>query len=215
MHASLTAVSTALLFVSCQTVHPADMTIDEHKAAAAAERENAKADAARYSKEADTIAMTMPSSTNATAEPTYVTYNPTQRYLDAAAQHERLAKAHERAAAKLAAFEDQACKPFSAAVRAACPVLGAINRIQPLTDGARVELVNVAEADAVAQHIRCHIAFGDAHGEDAVDGCPLYIKGLKVKAKDGALLFTTTSASDTAKLNAMLAEHVTGRSAAR
>jgi hypothetical protein len=199
-----------VVLASCQTVRPTELSIDQHEAVAAEEREKARAAIKRYDPDATTTTI----SQAALGWPDFETYNPTDRFLSSAARHRRLAAKHEKAAVALATSEDQACRPLAVDVRAACPVLGSIARVEKIANGAKVQLANTGQTDAVAARIQCHVAFGDAQGDAAVLGCPLYIRGLGVSVKDGFVVFKVRHAEDEDRLMQLLNEHLVAANAA-
>jgi hypothetical protein len=222
MRAALALASVAALLAllaSCRSpgTRPTDMSAPEHEARADQERAKAAEVGRKYDPD-DTATMIVDSGAGvgetgaAGSSMGIVDYNPTERYRVAAQQHERIAAQHERAAAKLRAFEDQACTGFTPAVRASCPLLGPVRKVVDVVGGARVELANPAEANAIASHIRCHVAFANANGvaEEDMDECPLYLKGLTVDVNnDGALVFKVKSADELKRLRTLLREHIT------
>jgi hypothetical protein len=119
-------------------------------------------------------------------------YNPTQWHLSAAAKAKAHAAAHERAAAELEHFEDAACRPFSPAVRAACPFVGPVRAIEQLDNGVRIELAPGAPVATVAAHMRCHLAFARARGFE-IPECPLTIRAPDIRVSgDGIAVEITT-----------------------
>jgi hypothetical protein len=92
------------------------------------------------------------------------------------------ARQHERAATALEQFEEAECRQFPPATRAACPLLGPVVRITDIADGVDVELAPGTRVDAALAHMRCHLAFAQAHGFQAATSCPLYIKGIEIHA---------------------------------
>jgi hypothetical protein len=167
---------------SNQTVKPSDMSAEAHrqeaqKAAAAADREQRKADTP------------VPPPNLATGGG-----NPEGYYYDRSvydASNEHLARArelgeharqHEAAAATLEKFEQAECKQFPAATRAACPLLGPVVSITDIPRGVTVRFADGTRADAVLAHMRCHLAFAQAHGFGPAASCPLYMKGIDIRA---------------------------------
>ena len=92
------------------------------------------------------------------------------------------ARQHAAAAASLETFEEAECGQFPPSTRSSCPLLGPVVGITDVPSGVRVQLVNGTRADAVLAHMRCHLAFAEAHGFGAAASCPLYIKGIDIRA---------------------------------
>ena len=109
-------------------------------------------------------------------------YNARNGHLARAQELSEHARQHEAAAASLEKFEDAECKQFPPATRSACPFLGPVTQITDLPNGVRVQLASGARADAVLAHMRCHLAFAEARGFGAAASCPLYIKGIEIRA---------------------------------
>ncbi len=203
----LVALVLPLALTACKSAgtRPTDMTAPEHRAAADVQRDEAAKDAAKY--DPDALATQFVDSPTGTGT-NVVDSNPTERYKIAAEQHQRLARAHEKAAAALEAFEGEACKDIKPAARAACPLLGPVKDVKDILGGARVELIYPGEADALAARIQCHIAFANVHGTAGLESCPLYMKGVTVTVKNGELIFKTRSGDEVKHLRELLREHI-------
>lgn len=111
-------------------------------------------------------------------------YNPGGEYLARARELEAHAREHRAAAAKLEAFEQDECKGFPPATRAACPLLGAVEDIHDIPNGVEVRFSPRTCVSAVVAHMRCHLAYARAYGFDMVPDCPLYVQGLVIRASD-------------------------------
>ena len=109
-------------------------------------------------------------------------YNARNEHLARAQQLSEHARQHEAAAASLETFEDAECKQFPPSTRSACPLLGPVASITDIPTGVRVQLVTGTRADAVLAHMRCHLAFATARGFGEAASCPLYVKGIEVRA---------------------------------
>lgn len=109
-------------------------------------------------------------------------YNARGEHLARASELREHARQHEAAAASLEKFEQAECKQFPPATRSACPLLGPVVAIEDIASGVRVRLTNGTRADAVLAHMRCHLAFAEARGFGAAASCPLYIKGIDIRA---------------------------------
>ncbi len=109
-------------------------------------------------------------------------YNARDEHLTRAQELSEHARQHEAAAASLEKFEDAECKQFPPSSRSACPLLGPVTSITDIPTGVRVLLVAGTRADAVLAHMRCHLAFATARGFGEAASCPLYVKGIEVRA---------------------------------
>jgi hypothetical protein len=109
-------------------------------------------------------------------------YNPTEGHLAEAEKHSLHARQHEAAASYLEKFEEAECRDFPPAARAACPLLGPVVRIDDIQGGVRVRFKEGTRVDAVVAHMRCHYAFARARAFDEAAGCPLYVRGIEVRA---------------------------------
>ncbi len=171
-----------ILLAGCahDRVRAADMSATAHREQAQEEYARADRDLRLYDPSARTRE---PASTPAPhVDPAVGTvYNPTAYHLANAEQHAAHAQQHLAAAAELERFTDQACKPFSASVRAACPVLGPIASVEDIRGGVRVHLQPGLPVDAVLAHMRCHLAYARERGWQEVPDCPLYVRGIDIR----------------------------------
>lgn len=108
-------------------------------------------------------------------------YNPTTVYLRLARQHEKHASEHLSAARRLEEFEQGGCKAFAPEIRAVCPLLGQVDAVEDVPGGVRVWLSEGVDVDAAVAHMRCHLAFGRAHGRAGMESCPLYVPEVRVE----------------------------------
>ena len=109
-------------------------------------------------------------------------YDPRNDYLLRAQQLRRHAQQHEAAARALESFEEEECKEFSPAIRAACPLLGPVVEIVDIPGGIRARFAETVRVDAVVAHMRCHLAYARTRGFDtALLGCPLYVRGTELR----------------------------------
>lgn len=217
----LSAALTVALVSSCSTpgAKPTDMTTSGHESAATAHASEAAEHAAQYDADAtapkrvllgvgDATCPTAPTGVGATAR-CYSTeqYNPTAHHLASAERHAKMAKDHAGAAAKLAAYEDGACKLFDANVRASCPLLGQMEKVERLPNGVRLVPkagVNVAAWQA---HIACHLAFAQAKGAEGMPMCPLGIPGVHATTAGDAVELTADDADAAARLLSLSQSH--------
>jgi hypothetical protein len=125
-------------------------------------------------------------------------YNPTEGHLREADKHRQHARQHEAAAQYLERYEQAECKDFPPATRAACPLLGPALSIDDIPGGVRVRLTQATRVDAVVAHMRCHFAYAQSRGFDAVAGCPLYMRGIDIRRGADPLTIEITSADPSA-----------------
>lgn len=177
-----------LILSACAHQSPQEMSADAHRREATAIRDQARDEVARY----DPTAMAGPSLSFGREGPTlfpltiYAPFNPTLRHLyksDELAEH---ARAHERAASEMEAFEEQECRAFPPATRAACPVLGPVS-VEDLPNGVRLHLPPQMPIDATLAHMRCHLAYARARGFAPTSTCPLYLRGTRIERHGDAI----------------------------
>jgi hypothetical protein len=187
----------AFMFVlsgcAARPVRPDDMSAEAHYKEAS--REEAAAKEHRRSYEAGLV---MPAPGARSIENVgvsdVVTWNPTEWHLSAAAGHVAHAEEHLRAAAELEAFESVECRAVAQKVRGACPVIAGVTRVVSLQNGLRYELKDPGRiADTVAL-MRCHMAWARARGWPSDSDCPLYVKGIDVRASSDGRAIEIVSA---------------------
>jgi len=156
------------------------MSVAEHQRAAAAEDTKAASHEAKYDPRARERAST-PGAGDSFDSFTYSdkTYNPTRGHLDEAEQHREHAAAHRAAAAALEQDEARECGKFSPSIRATCPLIGTVVKIEDVEGGVRIQLAESLNAQALYDHIRCHLAFAATQGFKGVSSCPLYLEGVR------------------------------------
>ena len=108
-------------------------------------------------------------------------YNPTDWHLQAAEKHHRHAQQHEAAARALEKFEEQECRSFPPATRAACPFLGPAVAVRDIEGGVSVHMADGVRVDAVVAHMKCHAAYARARGYPPEATCPIYMNGLTIR----------------------------------
>lgn len=115
----------------------------------------------------------------------------------AADRHAAHAAAHRAAAATLEAYEDAQCGGVAPAQRAKCPLVGVIERVEPIDGGIRLHFASAAVADERAKASLCHAAFGRKHAHQGMPNCPLYIPNLAIERHGTqAIEITTPNAAD-------------------
>jgi hypothetical protein len=201
----------AALLAACggsQGTNPDDMSAEEHRRAAATEEEEAAEHEAEYDPDARS---TMGTANAPTSESFYGPdlYNPTEVHLAEAQRHEDLAEEHRAAAEALEAYEEQECARFPPATRAACPLLGQLESVEDVEGGVRLRFAEGVPLDAVADHMRCHVAYARTRGREGMEHCPLYVEGAAVGTDDGAVTLTTDAGEEAvAELRARARAHL-------
>ncbi len=101
-----------------------------------------------------------------------------RRRAEAAREH---ARQHESAAKFLEQFEAEECAGIPASSRAACPLLGPLERIEDVPGGVRATFADKSRVRTAIAQMRCHYAYARARHFDENVGCPLYVKGIEVR----------------------------------
>ena len=163
----------------------AEMTGDEHRAAAEVATEKAVVEQSEYdpSAKAHTTASRSPM-TDLAGEPMRE-YNPTEGHLLEADRQMKIASKHMQTADKLAVREDLACAGVSEAERTSCPVMAP--HVATVTEVAEGVTLNLKPGDAarrLAGQMRCHLAYAKANDFVSVP-CPLYLKGVTITLREG------------------------------
>jgi hypothetical protein len=129
--------------------------------------------------------------------------NPTERHLEKARSYSAHARAHLVAAARLEDFEATVCRGIAPAVRAGCPLLRGVTRVDDVPGGVRLTFGDPSRLDAVLAHMRCHLAYARVIGFTQPALCPLYVKGIDIRrAPTGdAIEIVATDAGDQATID--------------
>jgi hypothetical protein len=171
------------LLAGCATAapgfRPGDMSAADHALVAAAQRADADWHRARYDPAASRT-RSVPTRL-AEAEPGAASSeNPTAHHLAEAERLREHALAHEAAARALRATEEAACVTVPEAATA-CPLDGAVAGVDAEKGGARLLLAEGTEPEALLGRIRCHLAHARTLGYGGMEGCPLYVEGLRAR----------------------------------
>lgn len=205
-------VSGAVLFgalaVACggQGTHADDMSVEGHRRAAAGEEAEAAEHQARYEEATRT-----PSGGRGVDPDLFYgldVYDPAREHRREARQHRVLAEQHRAAAAALEAYEEQECARFPPETRVSCPLLGQVDSIEEVPGGVRLRFAEGVREDAVAAHMRCHLAYARSHGREGMDRCPLFVEGARVGSSDGITLTTDAGDAAVAELRRRARAHV-------
>lgn len=183
-------LAVAALLVGCATVRspgarPDDMSAARHQAVAARYRARAAAQAQKFDPKAKGERYTggVPGFTDSPTSFEYwpEEYNPTEKYLEQAQELREHARQHQAAATALRRFEEKACRRFPEKIRARCPLLGLVDRVEPIEGGARILLRKGVRLDTALAHMRCHYAYGRSVGRRGMTACPLYLKDIRIR----------------------------------
>ena len=201
-----------VLFAACggpQGTRPEDMSAAAHREAAAREEEEAETHADRYDPSAQAPSVLVPTEANLDTFYTPEFYNPTDVHRERSVEHRALAEQHRAAATALEAFEEQECARFPPVTRAACPLLAGLEGVDEVPHGVLFRFASDAPPDAVADHMRCHVAFAWTRGHEGMNHCPLYVQGATV-GKDalGVTLTTDAGADAVAELRQRAMAHL-------
>jgi hypothetical protein len=194
----LAFLAVATFGAGCATggkVNPDEMSAAQHRDEAWRERQEAREHAREYDPHATVAAPLQPVGTPGQGDPAYApsAYNPTEQHLRQADEHRAHARQHEKAAQALERFEAAECRGFPPSVRAACPLLNPVTRIDDVAGGVRVTFMPGTRVDAVAAHMRCHQAYARARAFEENATCPLYMQGVEFSAVSGATAIDITT----------------------
>lgn len=218
--ACATAGLLALAIAGCQTpgARPEDMPAAGHEAEAAEHAAEAAVHAGQYDESAESVRRVslagvaegcpnedakLPAGRCFTLE----RYNPTERHLTDARRHEKMEHDHAAAATALRSYEEGACKHFDPAQRAGCPLLGQLERVEPLKNGVRLTPKPGVDVAAWQAHIACHLAFAAARGAEGMASCPLGLRGIDATAAGSAVELTSNDPTTTAALLSLARSH--------
>lgn len=218
------AVASFVLFGACATpgAQPADMTTAGHEAAAEAHAAEASAHAKRYDPDAVAQRRVLIGAGVDIACPSGATtgvgvaarcydeqqYNPTAHHLRSAERHEKMSRDHAGAGAALEAYEEGACKLLAPKVRASCPLLGQLEKVDRLSNGVRLSPRPGVNVEAWRAHVACHLAFAQAKGMEGMSMCPLGQAGVRAVAVGNGIELTSDDPVTAEKLVELAQSHV-------
>jgi len=127
-------------------------------------------------------------------------YNPAESELSQAEEHRAHAQAHRDRAAALLAFEDAECSRFTESARSACPFLLGLESVEDVDGGASLTFGEAQNIDAITDHIRCHLAFVGAQGDEGIEDCALYVPGATLNREANVLVLRTDQGDQVAEL---------------
>lgn len=176
-------------------VKPDGMSAAAHEQQANVDTAQAQTEVARATRDAPPLpnATMMPANNPQGYYYPVDTYNPAADHLARARELQEHAREHREAAAKLETFVQDECRGFPPETRASCPMLGPVAQIRDIKNGVRVAFAPKTHVDAVAAHMRCHLAYAQAYGFDTVADCPLYVKGLHIGVSEDGKAIELTS----------------------
>jgi len=187
---------------ACATVSPGsrpdDMSASHHRAVAKQHEREATKDAKRYDPNAEAYRPRRGGGGGANTGDTEnfdVPHNPTAVHLGHAQEHKEHARQHLAAAQTLERFEGDACRKVPKDKRAACPLLGQVQRVQDIPDGVRIYMVKGVQVKTALAQMKCHYAYGRVMARKGMDRCPLYLKDLTIRA-DQAYRFVEITSKD-------------------
>ncbi len=177
----------ALTLAACggSGTKPEDMTVEEHQAAVASDEKAARLhDHLRLHRRDDAVD----------------SFALAKLYASHAAEHGAAAK-------QLDAQHAAACEGLAAELQGECPLMHyRVSDVERLADGVRVTFRG-AEAGALLRHAECHRAHGASEGREEMPACPLYSKGLNLRAEPSeggaALFFTSAEAATVERVQSM------------
>jgi hypothetical protein len=108
-------------------------------------------------------------------------YDPDEGHRREVRERREHARQHAAAAAFLEQFEDEACVLVPRESRAACPLLGPLERLDDIPGGVRAVFTQPARAKSAVVHMRCQYAFARARHFDENTSCPLYVQGVEIR----------------------------------
>ena len=191
----------ALLALACggpQDPATEDLTAEEHEAEAAREEAAASEHEDRYDPDARLTTGGQQPGTDLYYGTDH--YNPTEVHLHAAVEHRDHADAHRARAEQLRSFAEAECAEFPPETRASCPLLLGLEEVEDIDGGIRMTFASEQDLAPVVDHIRCHIAFAAARGDDGMETCALYVHGARVAVQDNVVSLTTDRGEHVAEL---------------
>jgi len=197
-----------ILLLACggaQGTEPESASAADHRSAADAEEREAEGHEAQY----DSTSQQQEAVPSSEVYYGLDVYNPTEVHLAQAERSRELAAQHRAAAEALESYEEAQCGSFPAETRARCPLLGQVASVTSVENGVQLDLAEGVSMAAVADHMRCHVAFAATRGREGMDQCPLYVEGAEVHADDGLRLTTGAGDDAVAALRARANAHVT------
>ena len=180
-------IAAAAVASLCACAH-AEMTGDEHRAAAVGAEQKAAVEESKYDPNAVAIRPLPHTPVEMDPVDTNRKYNPTDQHLAEADRQMKKAFEHEKAAERLEKYEDAACAGVSIAERTSCPVLAPhVAAVEETVLGITLHLKAGPRANQLAAQLQCHLAFAKANDFVSVP-CPLFIRGVSITLREGTKL---------------------------
>lgn len=203
--ACLAAAFVVVVAEGCAGPAANDLTAAEHSEKAATEEEKADVHLDKYDAEAVAVRprgqVKGPQAGN--FFPVEI-YNPTDRQLHAAARHEKVAVAHEKAATLLSTFDEGVCGELPPTTRALCPLLAQVKTVTDIDRGVLVVPDDGVDLDAWAVHIQCDLVFAKSARSIGIDECPLFAHGVSATVVDHGVQLVLDAPLATPKAVALL-----------
>lgn len=216
---ALSFVSLAMFVAACGGATPGgrpdDMSAAEHDRAAHQQEAVAEAHDANYDPAA-TATQARPAHASGVLDVTGLdgpptVYNPTEEHHDQAEVHHQHAEDHAAAADALRHFEQTECHGVAANARASCPLISGLASADRIDGGVRIHLAPGVASDATLAQIRCHLAFARSRGYEGMAECPLYLRGLEVRAgANGTIEIVAHDSATVDLLRTRIGTHVAG-----
>jgi hypothetical protein len=167
------------------SVRPDDMSAEEHGHEARVEEAVAQHYDAEYDPNAVETRETGGIARRTEGAGALRTFNPTDEHRAYAATHREHAAEHVAAAQALRTYEADECRAFPPDTRAACPLLSDVTGIEDIEGGVRIVFASGVAVDAVIARMRCHFAYARTRAYEGMQSCPLYLRGIDVRAGAG------------------------------
>lgn len=199
---TVSAVS-VIVVAACAGPAANELSEAEHTAAAAAEEAKSDQHRAKYDPEA---VASRPLGGHPQAGHFFPieTYNPTDRQLQSAARHEKVALAHEKAATLLSTFDEGVCGELPSLTRAMCPLLAQVKSVRDIERGVFLRPDDGVPLEPWAVHIQCDIAFARSARALGTDECPLFADGVSATVVNGGVELVLEEARATPAALALL-----------
>lgn len=210
-------LSVAFAFTGCggtPGTKPDDMSVEEHQKMAKAEAEKARAHGAKHDpnavqvRRAGSVGRVGGVELGDSVDIDWEEYNPTEWHGNEEEKHIKHAQDHLRAAEVLERFESAQCTALAPKIRTFCPLMGPVIKVEDIEGGARFTFKPKVNMEKITAHVKCHLAYGRAHGHTGMQHCPLYLRDLTAKRNGQQLDLTTSNAADVATLRQKAYDHV-------
>lgn len=186
-----------LTFTACSSQSagskPDDMSADEHQEHSGEHQKKAEEHQEQYDPDARSTRSRVRAETQGDVTYKREVYNPTEFHNKLNERHKRHAEQHQKAAEQLRSFEEDHCSRFPEETRAACPLMGQIEKVDDIERGVQLTFADGAPVEAIVDHMKCHFAFARADGYEGMDQCPLYLEGVSIEREEDEDVVTVTT----------------------